>query len=47
MESLLVQWPTALSYFMANTQLDKVAGGRIKSGARLEPVQILKIEISH
>jgi hypothetical protein len=32
-------------YFMANTQLDKVVGGRIKSSARLEPVQILRIDI--
>jgi hypothetical protein len=32
-------------YFMANTQLDKVAGGRIKVGAQLNPVKILRIDI--
>jgi hypothetical protein len=32
-------------YFMANTQLDKVAGGRIKPNVRLEPVKILRIDI--
>ena len=32
-------------YFMANTQLDKVAGGRIKPDARLNPVQILRIDL--
>jgi sugar lactone lactonase YvrE len=32
-------------YFMANTQLDKVAGGRIKAGAQLEPISILRIDI--
>jgi sugar lactone lactonase YvrE len=32
-------------YFMANTQLDKVAGGRIKPNTRLEPVKILRIDI--
>jgi hypothetical protein len=33
-------------YFMANTQLDKAAGGRIKPGAQLNPVQILRIDIA-
>ena len=32
-------------YFMANTQLDKVAGGRIKPNVRLDPVKILSIDI--
>jgi hypothetical protein len=32
-------------YFMANTQLDKVAGGRIKPGVQLNPVKILRIDI--
>jgi outer membrane protein assembly factor BamB len=32
-------------YFMANTQLDKVAGGRIKAGTQLEPIKILRIDI--
>jgi hypothetical protein len=33
-------------YFMANTQLDKVAGGRIKPGVQLDPVNILRIDIA-
>jgi hypothetical protein len=33
-------------YFMANTQLDKVAGGRIKPGVQLNPVKILRIDIA-
>lgn len=32
-------------YFMANTQLDKVAGGRIRRGAQLNPIQILRIDL--
>jgi hypothetical protein len=32
-------------YFMANTQLDKVVGGRIKPGVQLNPVKILRIDI--
>jgi hypothetical protein len=33
-------------YFMANTQLDKAAGGRIKPGAQLNPLKILRIDIA-
>jgi sugar lactone lactonase YvrE len=33
-------------YFMANTQLDKAAGGRIKPGAQLNPVKILRIDLA-
>jgi sugar lactone lactonase YvrE len=33
-------------YFMANTQLDKVTGGRIKPGAQFNPVQILRIDLA-
>jgi hypothetical protein len=33
-------------YFMANTQLDKVVGGRIKPGVQLNPVKILRIDIA-
>ena len=33
-------------YFMANTQLNKLAGGRIKPGAQLKPVQILRIDLA-
>lgn len=33
-------------YFVANTQLDKAAGGRIKPGAQLNPLTILRIDIA-
>lgn len=33
-------------YFMANTQLDKAAGRRIKPGAQLNPLTILRIDIA-
>ena len=33
-------------YLMANTQLDKAAGGRIKPGAQLNPLKILRIDIA-
>jgi hypothetical protein len=33
-------------YFIANPQLDKVAGGRIKPGAQLNPLSILRIDIA-
>jgi hypothetical protein len=33
-------------YFMANTQLDKVQGGRIKPGARFNPLKILRIDLA-
>jgi hypothetical protein len=33
-------------YFMANTQLDKAAGGRIKPGAQLNPLKILRIDLA-
>jgi hypothetical protein len=32
-------------YFMANTQLDKVQGGRIKPGAQFNPLKILRIDL--
>jgi sugar lactone lactonase YvrE len=32
-------------YYMANTQLDKVAAGRIKPNAQLNPVQILRLDL--
>jgi len=33
-------------YFMANTQLDKTAGGRFKPGVQLNPLKILRIDIA-
>ncbi len=33
-------------YFMANTQLDKVSGGRIVPGAQFDPVKILRIDLA-
>ena len=33
-------------YFIANPQLDKAAGGRIKPGAQLNPVKVLRIDIA-
>lgn len=33
-------------YFMANTQLDKVSGGRIIPGAQFDPVKILRIDLA-
>ena len=33
-------------YFMANTQLDKTNGGKIKPGAQLNPVKILRIDLA-
>ena len=32
-------------YFMANTQIDNVTDGKIKAGARLNPIQILRIDL--
>lgn len=33
-------------YFMANTQLDKANGGRIKPGVQFDPVKILRIDLN-
>jgi hypothetical protein len=33
-------------YFMANTQLDKAAGGKIRPGAQLNPLKILRIDLA-
>lgn len=33
-------------YFMANTQVDKVSGGRIIPGAQFDPVKILRIDLT-
>ena len=33
-------------YFMANTQLDKLSGGTIQAGARLDPIKILAIKLT-
>ena len=33
-------------YYMANTQIDKMAGGRVKPNAQLSPVQILRLDLS-
>jgi sugar lactone lactonase YvrE len=33
-------------YFMANTQLDKAAGGKMKPGVQLNPVKILRLDIA-
>jgi len=32
-------------YFMANTQLESLAGGKIKTGVQLKPIQILRIDL--
>jgi sugar lactone lactonase YvrE len=34
-------------YFMANPQLDSVADGKVKAGAHLNPIGVLRIDIPH
>ena len=32
-------------YFMANTQIDKVVGGKLRAGVRVDPIRILRIPL--